>query len=174
MDSADILYQHPNNLTINEGSVTHTDKKWAKELRGISREQLKLHTQRLPDGSHVQDWSALHPETYDDFLRRGERSVQPNARHCHNLKSEADGLAYFKLEIAAPVLSKFIRYPALSCNAEASTGRGGLITDELYKFNDKHAVMVEGKRNLFEADLWFKGKFDKRDDQVKLCRELRG
>ncbi|RMJ00571.1 hypothetical protein CDV36_015877 [Fusarium kuroshium] len=172
MNTPDILFEHPNNHVDNTGNRSSTDKSWAAKVPPTTKSQLRIHTRFIPDGRVLADWSALFPERSDDILRRSQPSFQPNPRAAWKLDTEADMETYFCQEIVAPVLSKYTQYPPVTLQCKVD--RGGVIVDYHFVWKDRIVLIGEIKRNLIRVATLLDGTFEKKSDQVKLLKELRG
>jgi hypothetical protein len=158
----------------NKNEKSGTNKAWAKSYKPITSRQRKLHTRFYSDGTVTADWSAFVPEAIDDTWRRAEQSVEANARSKWVLANEDDMTTYFQTEIVAIVMSKFTGKPAIHHRGKSSSKRGGIIVDSEFRYGHDVIAIGEYKRNIFDADAWISGEFDKDKEQERLGKEIRG
>ncbi|KAL2669846.1 hypothetical protein Neosp_015143 [[Neocosmospora] mangrovei] len=172
MNTLDILYQHPSNHVHNERKRSIVYKSWTKKLPATGKEQMIIRTQLMNDSRIWADWSAFFPESSDDTLRRSQPSFQPNPRAEWRLNTQADIETYLCQEIVAPVLSKFTLCPPVTLQCKED--RGGVVVDYHFVWNGRIVLIGEIKRNLIRPSTILDGSFEKKPDQVKLLKELRG
>lgn len=172
----DLLLQHPTNLGLNLGNVSSTNKKWTERYHGITVRQLKLHTTYVNGVFAYADWTPLVELCSDENLRRREPSYPPNPRAVWLLGAEENVKQYYVVELSSVVLSKFVRFPEVNSQGDIPKlrGNGGNRVDIIYHWGNRELVIGDFKRNTFRAKSWMDGKFEKKADQQRLARELRG